>query len=196
MSVAVWVHRRKVGRTDIIAHPLLKALSENLDAYLARHPVERDGLQPLLSGLTAPDDLWDRTNMDGHLTATALVLANQDRHVFMIHHKVLNRWLAPGGHVDPGEMPETAAFRELEEETGLVPVSASTEPIDIDIHAIPARPAKNEGAHFHFDFRYVMRANSKSVPVLQGTEIAQGEWQDLEALQQAYPRVYHKLTAA
>ena len=29
-------------------------------------------------------------------------------------------------------------------------------PIDIDIHPIPENPARQEGAHIHFDFRYLL----------------------------------------
>jgi 8-oxo-dGTP pyrophosphatase MutT (NUDIX family) len=37
-------------------------------------------------------------------------------------HPVIDpeKWGFPGGHVEPGETPEAAAYRELEEETGLV----------------------------------------------------------------------------
>jgi 8-oxo-dGTP pyrophosphatase MutT (NUDIX family) len=47
--------------------------------------------------------------------------------VFVVHrgrvllhwHRRLARWLPPGGHVDPGELPDEAAVRETREETGL-----------------------------------------------------------------------------
>lgn len=39
--------------------------------------------------------------------------------VLLIHHKKLDRWLAPGGHVELDEDTDQALSRELKEETGL-----------------------------------------------------------------------------
>ncbi|WSS24622.1 NUDIX hydrolase [Streptomyces sp. NBC_01190] len=40
------------------------------------------------------------------------------RHVVLVRHRVRG-WVPPGGKVEAGETPRTAAARELEEETGL-----------------------------------------------------------------------------
>lgn len=37
----------------------------------------------------------------------------------LLHHRKLDKWLPPGGHIDPHELPDVAALREVEEETGL-----------------------------------------------------------------------------
>ncbi len=47
--------------------------------------------------------------------------------VFVVHgdkvllhfHEKLNRWLPPGGHIEPNELPDEAAVREVMEETGV-----------------------------------------------------------------------------
>lgn len=43
----------------------------------------------------------------------------QNGRVLLIKHKKLGMWLAPGGHVEPEELPHQAAEREVWEETGI-----------------------------------------------------------------------------
>jgi len=40
-------------------------------------------------------------------------------HVVLHWHRKLARWLPPGGHIEPHELPDDAALREVGEETGL-----------------------------------------------------------------------------
>ncbi len=49
-------------------------------------------------------------------------------------------WEFPGGKVEPGEQPEAAARRELEEETGLV--ANALEPLLVMVHEYPERSVR------------------------------------------------------
>ncbi|PIR54531.1 DNA mismatch repair protein MutT, partial [Candidatus Peregrinibacteria bacterium CG10_big_fil_rev_8_21_14_0_10_42_8] len=53
-----------------------------------------------------------------HFTATAFIVDSQKR-TLLLWHKRLQRWMPPGGHIDPNETPEETAARECKEETGL-----------------------------------------------------------------------------
>lgn len=53
-----------------------------------------------------------------HFTATTYVVYKNK--VLLHFHKKLNMWLPVGGHIEKNELPEAAALREIEEETGLV----------------------------------------------------------------------------
>lgn len=104
---------------------------------------------------------WRRTTFEGHLTASAWVLDCSLKHVAMIHHRKLNRWLQPGGHIDDSDTSwRDAAKRELTEETGLtqfIPTDGEAELFDVDVHSIPAR--KDEPAHLHYDLRFLFISN-------------------------------------
>ncbi len=50
-------------------------------------------------------------------TATTFVVWQSG--VLLHKHKKLGRWFPPGGHVEPNELPDEAAVREVLEETGV-----------------------------------------------------------------------------
>ncbi len=50
-------------------------------------------------------------------TATTFVV-HEGRTLLLLHRK-LGKWFPPGGHIDPDELPDQAAIREVHEETGL-----------------------------------------------------------------------------
>jgi 8-oxo-dGTP pyrophosphatase MutT (NUDIX family) len=104
---------------------------------------------------------WSRTTLDGHITASAWVLDRTRSSAALIHHRKLNRWLQPGGHVEDADVSwRAAAQREVTEETGLerfVPQADDAKLFDVDVHPIPARPG--EPAHFHYDLRFLFVAD-------------------------------------
>lgn len=105
-------------------------------------------------------DPFDRRIREGHLTASAVVVAAEGDRILLLHHRKLDRWLQPGGHGDPGEAAgETVALREAREETGLEDLRLhpkAPRPLDVDVHDIAARG--EEPAHEHLDLRYLVMA--------------------------------------
>lgn len=109
------------------------------------------------------DKPFARLTVPGHITASAFILDKGQKHVLLIQHVGLNRWLQPGGHVDAGEAPLQAAIREALEETGLKIRELTPEIMDIDIHRIPASARKQEPAHYHVDLRYLCTTDDDHV---------------------------------
>ncbi|HXK06262.1 MAG TPA: NUDIX domain-containing protein [Verrucomicrobiae bacterium] len=92
----------------------------------------------------------------GHITCTGLVLAPDGERLLLVHHRRLDRWLLPGGHVEPDDATiADAARREVIEETGaaLGPESFFA---GADVHGIPGK--KHEPYHLHHDLLFHFRA--------------------------------------
>lgn len=130
---------------------------------------------------------FDRAIAEGHLTGSAITVSADGTRVLLLHHRKLDRWLQPGGHGDPGETTgEEVALREAFEETGiegLVLDEAAPRPLDVDVHAIPARG--KEPAHEHLDLRYLVRApeGARVSPALAELhEIRWLAWDETDAL--------------
>jgi 8-oxo-dGTP pyrophosphatase MutT (NUDIX family) len=103
-----------------------------------------------------PLDAHQRTRLEGHLTASALVVNHERTHALLTHHKKLGRWLQLGGHCDGDANLARAALREAIEESGIADLAIDPAVVDLDIHAIPARGSEPE--HLHLDVRFVVHA--------------------------------------
>jgi 8-oxo-dGTP pyrophosphatase MutT (NUDIX family) len=123
-----------------------------------------------------------------HFTATAFVTDSQNR-VLLLWHKRMQKWMPPGGHIDPNETPEECARRECKEETGLDVEIIGTDQPDLFEHAtdegkmlkkpfamllenIPASEARGEPAHQHMDFLFRARPIDESQTLVIAEEEA------------------------
>jgi 8-oxo-dGTP pyrophosphatase MutT (NUDIX family) len=100
---------------------------------------------------------FSRSNQLGHITGSGLVI--KDGKALLIFHPYIKQWFQPGGHIEDGEFPIEAAIREVYEETGILceSIEGQLDPVDIDLHEIPANPKKGEGAHLHIDLLFVLQ---------------------------------------
>ena len=100
-------------------------------------------------------DALHRSCAAGHFTGSALVVDAERRHVLVLFHTKLQRWLQPGGHTDGEANLAATALREATEETGIDGLRVVLPAVDLDIHEV--RPPKEE-PHLHLDVRYVVVA--------------------------------------
>ena len=128
-----------------------------LDGYRTRYPEEEMRVDRVRRFVETHADCFERTCRDGHVTGSAWILSADECHVLLVHHRKLVRWLQPGGHADGEPDPIRVALREAGEECGLAELAVlSDEPLDVDVHPIPA--SGHEPAHLHYDIRYLLVA--------------------------------------
>jgi 8-oxo-dGTP pyrophosphatase MutT (NUDIX family) len=93
---------------------------------------------------------------------TVAVFVVHDGKVLLHFHKKLNRWLPPGGHIEPNELPDEAAVREVLEESGVACTLLGDPRMRYDDPSLPRQLATPAGIqleqiapdHQHIDLVY------------------------------------------
>ncbi|SHN66198.1 S-adenosylhomocysteine hydrolase [Butyrivibrio hungatei DSM 14810] len=161
---------------------------ELVEYYLINNNHEAENLSNILRQMDVKDEseMINRKNYIGHFTASAFVVSKRNNKIIMVHHKVLKKYLQPGGHIENKDLsPLNAAKRELFEETGITsdkleyrcaePMNELV-PFNISVHKIPENKAKNEKAHYHYDLQYLFYINDEVEIVIDEAESSAFEW--------------------
>ena len=134
------------------------------------------------------ENCFDRENLAGHMTASALIYDPAAAKVLLMHHKKLDKWLQMGGHADGETNSSITAMAEAQEESGLTGLSFADwlpaqcadlavpgRPLffDIDIHAIPE--FNGIPAHRHYDVRFLLYGSASS-PLQRNEEANNLRW--------------------
>ncbi len=132
-----------------------------LQRYRAAVPAHAALADRFLGFVTEHADCLLRSCVPGHVTASAWILSPDGEQCLLTHHRKLDRWLQLGGHVDGDGEVQRAALREAREESGmhgfeLLAPGGELQPLDLDVHPIPARAGEPE--HLHWDVRFLLRA--------------------------------------
>lgn len=173
-------------------------IAATLAAYEDRHGPP-GGAAPdvelLRAALASDRPVTGRADLPLHVTCSALPVGPDGR-ALQIRHRALGTWLFPGGHLESGDASlPAAALRELAEETGITldgptAVPPGSLPVHVDVHTIPANPARDEPAHLHADFCYLVAVDGATVR-LQADEVTDWRWVSLDDIDQ--PHIVRRL---
>lgn len=146
---------------------VMNSIAHLIQAYKAIDSNESAFQDIIEKFLAANTDIFSRKNFSGHITASAFVLNKARTHALLVHHAKLHKWVQPGGHVEATDANvQLSAIREVNEETGITDlVTISSRIFDIDVHEIPENRTKGEPAHFHFDIRFLLAAQTDHVVI-------------------------------
>jgi 8-oxo-dGTP pyrophosphatase MutT (NUDIX family) len=123
-------------------------------------------------------------------TASIAVMHPVEPKLLCVRHPTFGKWMFPGGRVEPGEAPHTAALREVTEEVGLSVTLADLSnlphwshngnirlphPIAMIKERLPHRPDQ-----FYLDIVYVGTAESAQLSL--HAEVSEADWLDRHML--------------
>lgn len=162
-----------------------------LSSYLKLFPEEKTRQSILKNYIETHNDreIIDWNNFNGHIVTGGFIYALKERKFLVLHHKDLDMYLYPGGHVDETDKnPLDASIREVHEETGLYNLRELTicedtlVPIDIDTHRVPFNKRLNLPVHYHFDFRYLFIIDKIENVSIDTEEASDYKWIDIKDL--------------
>ena len=145
--------------------------------------------------------LNERTTMPGHVTTSAIVLSPDHKHVLLIEHIAIGRWLQPGGHYEPAASLHLSAAREAIEETGvqglvLHPWHGGADiPLVIDSHDVQGKQSRGEKEHVHHDFQYLFVADPANPIIAQEEEVHSAQWKPIFELENISPKALIRLSS-
>ncbi len=139
-----------------VARLLRSDLQDFLGMYSPRDAADEARHRQILDFAARNPRCCERSEIEGHITASAWLVDWTAERVLLTHHRKLNRWLQLGGHADGERRVLNVALREAREESGIeeiIPLRRTL--FDVDVHEIPARG--NEPAHLHYDLRFALQ---------------------------------------
>lgn len=157
----------------------IATLEAAFTAHAAAWPEEAAEVRLFIDLLGEGEHAFLRERLEGHFTASALLVSADGRRTLLTHHRKLDRWLQPGGHADGDTDLARVALTEATEESGLTGLRVEGGIFDLDRHWIPER--KGVPGHWHHDVRYVVRAGDDERYVV-GEESNDLAWLDIDAV--------------
>ena len=182
MARSHWGASHLVGPNDPDATPIpdLDHVRGVLMRYLPADAEQARTRVEMISFLMDHTDALERSCLEGHFTASGLVIRAEGEAGLLTHHRKLNRWLQVGGHCDGDGNLAAVALREATEESGIQDLEVDPRPVDLDIHRIPARPGEPE--HWHLDVRFLIYAPPQA-KLVRNEESLELAWVAPEELQ-------------
>ncbi len=140
--------------------PLLNLLKN----YQALNHAEELFRQEIYNFVETNSNCFLRSNLSGHITASAWLLSPNHEEVLLTHHKKIGMWLQLGGHADGDSDVIAVALKEATEESGISGIKLlSPQIFDLEVHHIDEH--KGVPAHYHYDIRFVLEAPGREFSV-------------------------------
>lgn len=177
-------------------------IREDIVSYVPCCEQEERDKAVILAFLDSSPDAFERSNLIGHMTASAWVVNPKRDKVLMVYHKIYDSWAWTGGHADGDTELAAVALREVREETGVSSARIISDGIfSLEILTVDGHEKRGEyvPSHLHMNVTYLIEADDGDALKICEEENSGVQWfspeEALEASTEPWfvERIYSKL---
>lgn len=137
-------------------------IREQLRQYCPWNEQEERDREVILRCLESMPDVFFRTSLTAHMSASAWVVNTTFDKALMAYHKLYDSWAWLGGHADGQEDLLAVALKEVREESGIRVVEPVTEDI-FSLEVLTVDGHEKRGvyvpSHLHLNVTYLLKAD-------------------------------------
>ena len=140
----------------------MQKLISQLEKYTPFNEQEERDKNTILNLLKTQPDIFERSNLIAHMTASAWVVNKDRSKILLAYHNIYDSWAWLGGHADGETDLLHVAMREAKEETGIEHLRLigggviSLEILPVWAHVKRGRAV---GSHLHLNVSYLFEAD-------------------------------------
>lgn len=178
-------------------------LLTDLQNYHPFNEQEAADVKEMIYRLETGEELFLRSNLAEHFTASAWVVNPEQDKVLMAYHRIYDSWAWLGGHADGDQDLLHVALKEVKEESGVKADPVTDQIYSVEILTVDGHEKKGKyvPSHLHLNVTYLLEADD-SLPIRpKADENKAVAWFGLdEALEKStepwfVDRIYSKLNA-
>ncbi len=172
-----------------------KEFIKQLKEYAPFNEQEKKDKEIILRFLLEYDDIYLRSNLVAHMTASAWATNSKMDKVIMAYHNLYRSYSWLGGHADGDEDLLHVAIKEVQEESGINNVVALSEDI-FSIEILPVEGHFKKGqyvpSHLHLNVTYLLQADENELLHIKEDENSAIGWFNLEQAVEKSNEIFFK----
>ncbi len=177
-------------------------LEDRIRRFVPWNEQEQADKAVILDKIAGEPDIFFRSNLAMHMSASAWVVNKSRDKVLMAYHNIYDSWSWLGGHADGDRNLLAVALREVREESGIENIRPVTEDI-FSLEILTVEGHEKRGAyvssHLHLNVTYLLEADDRAAVRVKEDENSGVAWFGLREAVEASSepwfqrRVYGKL---
>lgn len=159
----------------------MQKLISQLEGYTPFNEQEERDKGVILSALKTQPDIFERSNLIAHMTASAWVVNKDRSKILLAYHNIYDSWAWLGGHADGEKDLLKVAMKEVSEESGIKNIRPVSEDI-LSVETLTVDGHEKKGiyvpSHLHLNVTFLIEADDTEQTRIRVGENSNVAWFD------------------